>query len=417
MVLKRLFSFLLAGMVCFAIYWFPLPSAAADELRLQINGVTTNTAGLYQMDGYSMVNVWSLAFNAGAEIEWLPDYEFVVTGNGLRIQLTIGSLEARINDVIELLPLAPVQNKSKVFVPLRIVCEALGFTVNWDETKKLVSIHREELKDGFSPTEILHKSALAQQGANTCSFESTFSRDGLNSVLYEENKFSRFFGMAKSTGQIQQEPFQAYVKQSRGSDPDKLDLGNDGYYTSDGYFTKTKDRGWTYQETNQIPRLWNQNMEVFEDPLGIVERMHNINKAANFSDDRTIDENSYYVINAYFDDEEVWMKEILMSIIFLVNNQDDLEMILDNIMVNVYWDCRYTLLINKETLFCDMAYIDMSCAFPPHVIDIISEAARKSYIPMFGNSFGQGQIPISLRLYGDIKIFDIGSPFTPPDVS
>jgi hypothetical protein len=62
------------------------------------------------------------------------------TGNGRDIALQIGSTQATVNGQPQTLDVAPFIVGASTFVPLRFVSEALGASVNWDETQRLVAI-------------------------------------------------------------------------------------------------------------------------------------------------------------------------------------------------------------------------------------------------------------------------------------
>jgi len=62
------------------------------------------------------------------------------TGNGRTISLQIGSTQATIDGQPQTLDVAPFIIGASTFVPLRFVSEALGASVDWDNTEHLVSI-------------------------------------------------------------------------------------------------------------------------------------------------------------------------------------------------------------------------------------------------------------------------------------
>jgi hypothetical protein len=62
------------------------------------------------------------------------------TGNNRTISLTIGSTTAVVNGQTQTLDVAPFIIGASTYVPLRFVAQALGATVNWDGTNRVVAI-------------------------------------------------------------------------------------------------------------------------------------------------------------------------------------------------------------------------------------------------------------------------------------
>lgn len=66
--------------------------------------------------------------------------------NGQAVYLWIGKKEAKVGDKATTLDVAPVIKEGRTMVPLAFVSQALGATVNWDNTKKEVSFKKGDNK-------------------------------------------------------------------------------------------------------------------------------------------------------------------------------------------------------------------------------------------------------------------------------
>ncbi|MGB9867683.1 MAG: stalk domain-containing protein [Bacillota bacterium] len=70
----------------------------------------------------------------GARVDWIAESSTAVFElPGRRIELRIGSREARVNDSTVQLDVPPEIVKGRTFVPLRFVAEGMGATVHWDD--------------------------------------------------------------------------------------------------------------------------------------------------------------------------------------------------------------------------------------------------------------------------------------------
>lgn len=63
------------------------------------------------------------------------------TGNGRTVSLTIGSTQATINGQSQILDVAPFLVGSRTLVPLRFIAQALGATVDWNDSTSTVTIN------------------------------------------------------------------------------------------------------------------------------------------------------------------------------------------------------------------------------------------------------------------------------------
>ena len=80
----------------------------------------------------------------GAEVSWDNETQ-TATGilNDTIIQLTIGSETAHVNEQSILLDVPPKIINDRTLVPLRFVAESFGFRVEWDEETQIASINTE----------------------------------------------------------------------------------------------------------------------------------------------------------------------------------------------------------------------------------------------------------------------------------
>ncbi len=90
----------------------------------------------------------------GADVNWDEALKIVMAEkDGIKVELVIGSLSAKINDNDVALDSEPVISDGRTLVPVRFVSEALGAKVEWDEKNRRVIIEK-SAKDGEKRDEI-----------------------------------------------------------------------------------------------------------------------------------------------------------------------------------------------------------------------------------------------------------------------
>lgn len=114
----------------------------------QAPGVQMDAAP-YVDSGRTMIPVRYLADALGAKTDWnAAKRQVTVTGNGVTINLVIGSTTLTVNGKRSPMDVAPVAKEGRTYLPARYVAEALGYRVDWDGASKSVTVW----KGGQKPT-------------------------------------------------------------------------------------------------------------------------------------------------------------------------------------------------------------------------------------------------------------------------
>ena len=117
-------------------------AAAAGAITLVVNGRTVQSdAAPFITDGTTLVPVRVVSENLGASVQWDQATRTVTIGLGsTRIVLTVGRTTATVNDRSVVLSQAARIVAGRTFVPLRFVSEALGASVDWDQQSRRVTV-------------------------------------------------------------------------------------------------------------------------------------------------------------------------------------------------------------------------------------------------------------------------------------
>lgn len=136
------FSLLLAAV--------PLLSSA-QSVTVVVNGAPVNFAQPpLERAGRVFVPLRGVFERLGASVVY-SNGEINATAHGRSISLTIGSTQATVAGHSELVDVAPFVVADTTYVPLRFVSQALGASVNWDDSTSTVTING---RGGMPPEEM-----------------------------------------------------------------------------------------------------------------------------------------------------------------------------------------------------------------------------------------------------------------------
>ncbi|OOB77414.1 MAG: hypothetical protein BEN18_10205 [Epulopiscium sp. Nuni2H_MBin001] len=108
--------------------------------NLNINGITSTVNGVV-IDGTTFVELRPLATALGLDIEWDATTKSITCKSAdVTIIMTLDSQAARVNNEHKLLDFAPQLIDGKTMLPVRIICETLGQTVNYDSATNTIAI-------------------------------------------------------------------------------------------------------------------------------------------------------------------------------------------------------------------------------------------------------------------------------------
>ena len=118
-----------------------VPASAAGPVTVQVNGNTLNlNPPPTERAGRVFVPLRGVFENLGATVVYASGV-INATGRGHNISLRIGSQTATVDGQQQTVDVAPFIIGASTYVPLRFVSQALGATVNYDGTNRVVAIN------------------------------------------------------------------------------------------------------------------------------------------------------------------------------------------------------------------------------------------------------------------------------------
>ena len=92
-------------------------------------------------NGRTLAPIRAVAESLGAEVIWNEDTQGItITDNGIKIEMTIGSTTAYVNDTEIVLDAAPEIRNDRTLVPVRFIAESFELNVDWDEASNSIII-------------------------------------------------------------------------------------------------------------------------------------------------------------------------------------------------------------------------------------------------------------------------------------
>lgn len=126
--------------LAFAVAVLPV-LAAAQSVTVIVNGQQMNfTQPPIERSGRVFVPLRGVFEQLGASVVY-SNGQINATGNGRTISLTIGSTQATVAGQPTLMDVAPFIVGATTYVPLRFISQALGASVDWDNSTSTVTIN------------------------------------------------------------------------------------------------------------------------------------------------------------------------------------------------------------------------------------------------------------------------------------
>mgnify|MGYP001012133721 FL=1 len=221
---------------------------------------------------------------------------------------------------------------------------------------------------------------------------------------------------SKLSGQIQNEPFSVYMKQT--IEPGLVDpetgekipeMVIETFMNQEKMYMKLPEQeDWIVQDLPFSPEFWKQQQDIQSDPLKTAQLMKEMGILLNYGNDVTVNDKDYYVVNATLDMDKFkeGYQQLLQQVLQGMPQGEYEQKIIQEVFENALLDYSYTDLINKETLISDIIYFDAQLQINMEIPR--DEEQDASALQKFN---------INMKMKGNFTITDLGAPFNAPDVS
>jgi N-acetylmuramoyl-L-alanine amidase len=158
--MKR-FLFFTSALLLF-LFGIPTISMATDSIQLVVNDSPLKSDVSPQlMNGRTLVPLRVISEAMGMDVQWNSDSQKIdITKNQTQLELTINNQNAVENGTSVKVDQPPILYQDRTLVPLRFIGEAMGATVNWDQTSETVRV---DVTSTSTTTATLHLLDILQQ--------------------------------------------------------------------------------------------------------------------------------------------------------------------------------------------------------------------------------------------------------------
>lgn len=380
--------------------------AATNDINLNINGKPYQPVSLPQLqEGTTMVPVYLVGRVLGADIS-TSDQTISIKKNGRTLTLTLGSVEANLDGQVISLPQAPARVNSELMVPLRVVADTFGASVDWQAQTQTVAVHYREKRQGMSAEELLAKSGEALGKFNTYKTRVDMTQHMEVANPKKAGEKEKLDVTMHTEMAQQKQPLLAYGRtRTTFSGPTK-DAGNPGGMESEvlineqGVYTTMPGQGWVKMSIPGVDLKALLEQSRGQDPLNSLQQLKEAGVIMSLGDDRQKNGRSYWIVNVTMGADSLsrLMQEMMAKL--SLPPDKNAEQFLKNIIA----DAVYTVWINQDT-------------FLPDYMDVDSNIRINVQLPVADTQDQPIMVDMAMKQTGTCEIFDPGVPFTAPDVS
>jgi len=166
-----------------------MPALADAPINLEINGaIVTPSAAPVIENGATLVPIRIISQNLGCTVDWNASTQGItITKDSKVIKLQIGKTVATVNDAARTLSVAPKIIDSTTMVPIRFISQNLDAYVNWDAASRTVQVSdTNNFTKPTAPASVTTGEKNALAKAKDYLSVMSFSHDGLiDQLVYE----------------------------------------------------------------------------------------------------------------------------------------------------------------------------------------------------------------------------------------
>jgi hypothetical protein len=397
---------------CCLLFLLVTPTLA--DVNFNINGKAYQPTIQPRIEeGSTMVPVYLVGRILGAEIN-TSDENINIIKNGQTFTLTLDSAKASLNGETVNLPLAPRRENGEVMVPLRAIMDAFKVRVDWQGQTKTVVINYQEQRQGLNVDEMLVKSSEALAQYNTYKTKADMKQQIEVNNPKEPGKKEKIDMKMDMDMAVQNKPVLVYGKtRAQVALPEGAgDIGMEAMdsemlLNEQGMYITMPGQGWVKMTIPGMDIKALMEQAGSQDPISSLKQLKEAGVIMSFGDDQQKNGHAYWVINATMGADSVsrLIQNVLKQVPLPQADNAEINKVLAQLFKNMKADIVYCVWINQENFLTDYMQLDsnirINMQIPPEVTE--QEETVTMDMAMKQNAF--------------YEIYDLGVPFTVPDVS
>lgn len=231
-------------------------------------------------NNHVLIPIRSVMEQMGCKVDWNNENHTIsIYNNDNRINMTINSEIAYLNNQKYILNSSPVIINSKTFIPIRFISEGFGFSVDWNESQKKITITNKNINikkidinsENISTDDSNQNIKDEEKSGNMININIKIGNSDFSAKLYDNptvNEFIKNFPITYNMSELHGNEKYYYMPNSFPTDseiPDNINKGDIMLYGSDCLviFYNTFPNSYSYTRLGYI-----ENTSELENAVG-----------------------------------------------------------------------------------------------------------------------------------------------------
>ncbi len=392
---------------------FLMATPALADVNLNINGNSYQPRIQPRVEeGTTMVPVHVVGRILGVEIP-ADGQELIIEKNGQKLTLTLDNKEAGLNGKTIALPVAPSRENGEVMVPLRAVLDVFGAKIDWQEQSSTVLVDYQEQRQGMSVEEMMAKSSEALADYNTYKTKADMTQQMEVTNPEEANKTEKVDMKMNLDMAVQNDPVLVYGKTTvnmavYGEDGNSLEpVNTEILLNEEGMYVTMPEQGWVKMTIPGMDIKALMEQAGGQDPMASLKMLQDAGALMSFGNDQQKNGESYWIINVTMGPDSVsrLIQDVLKKVPLPQTEVPELDQVIAQVFKNMNADMVYSVWINQKNFLTDYMQMDSDISLNMQVPADPEQPDNLLNMDM------------KMKQSAFYEIYDLGVPFTVPDVS
>ncbi len=392
---------------------FLMATPALADVNLNINGNSYQPRIQPRVEeGTTMVPVYVVGRILGVEIP-ADGQELIIEKNGQKLTLTLDNKEAGLNGKTIALPVAPSRENGEVMVPLRAVMDVFGAKIDWQEQSSTVLVDYQEQRQGMSVEEMMAKSSEALADYNTYKTKADMTQQMEVTNPEEANKTEKVDMKMNLDMAVQNDPVLVYGKTTvnmavYGEDGNSLEpVNTEILLNEEGMYVTMPEQGWVKMTIPGMDIKALMEQAGGQDPMASLKMLQDAGALMSFGNDQQKNGESYWIINVTMGPDSVsrLIQDVLKKVPLPQTEVPELDQVIAQVFKNMNADMVYSVWINQKNFLTDYMQMDSDISLNMQVPADPEQPDNLLNMDM------------KMKQSAFYEIYDLGVPFTVPDVS
>ena len=130
-----------------------MPVHANSDIKLMVNYIQANQgARPILKNGNTLVPIRVISESLGATVDWnAKEKQINISHEDTNIEMTIANPQVKVNDLVQTIPAPPIIHEGATMLPIRFVAEALDAKVDWNSQARTVTVMGKALTKAPAP--------------------------------------------------------------------------------------------------------------------------------------------------------------------------------------------------------------------------------------------------------------------------